>query len=115
MGSRWRKLCEFPAGCYTGDTDFLYADGGTFLSDRKKNHDLYRNRADVSWWTQYLPDAGLFTDDLCMGFYFRYLYLYAIVCAILATLPLFSVKKGNTILLKDLKPNVAVSAVTTEV
>lgn len=45
---------------------------------------------------------------------YRYLYLYAIACAILAALPLFFVKKGNTILLKDLKPNVAVSAVTTE-
>ena len=46
---------------------------------------------------------------------YRYLYLYAIACAILAALPLFFVQKGNTILLKDLKPNVAVSAVTTEV
>lgn len=45
---------------------------------------------------------------------YRYLYLYAIACAILAALPLFFVQKGNTILLKDLKPNVAVSAVTTE-
>lgn len=45
---------------------------------------------------------------------YRYLYLYAIACAILAALPLFFVKKENTILLKDLKPNVAVSAVTTE-
>ncbi|CCY59758.1 putative uncharacterized protein [Clostridium sp. CAG:632] len=45
---------------------------------------------------------------------YRYLYLYAIACAILAALPLFFVQKGNTILLKDLKPNVAVSAVTME-
>lgn len=45
---------------------------------------------------------------------YRYLYLYAIACAILAALPLFFVQKGNTILLKDLKTNVAVSAVTTE-
>lgn len=45
---------------------------------------------------------------------YRYLYLYAIACAILAALLLFFVQKGNTILLKDLKPNVAVSAVTTE-
>lgn len=45
---------------------------------------------------------------------YRYLYLYAIACAILAALPLFFVQKGNTILLKDLKPNVAVSAATTE-
>lgn len=45
---------------------------------------------------------------------YRYLYLYAIACAILAALPLFFVQKENTILLKDLKPNVAVSAVTTE-
>lgn len=45
---------------------------------------------------------------------YRYLYLYAIACAILAALPLFFVQKGNTILLKDLKPNVVVSAVTTE-
>ena len=33
---------------------------------------------------------------------YRYLYLYAIVCALLATLPLAMVQKGNTILLKDL-------------
>lgn len=31
-----------------------------------------------------------------------YLYLYAIVCALLAALPLVMVQKGNTILLKDL-------------
>ena len=34
---------------------------------------------------------------------YRYLYLYAVVCALLAALPLFLVKKGNTILLQDLK------------
>lgn len=34
---------------------------------------------------------------------YRYLYLYAIICAVLAALPLFLVKKGNTVLLKDLK------------
>ena len=33
---------------------------------------------------------------------YRYLYLYAIVCALLAALPLVMVQKGNTILLKDL-------------
>ena len=33
---------------------------------------------------------------------YRYLYLYAIVCALLAALPLAMVQKGNTILLKDL-------------
>lgn len=33
---------------------------------------------------------------------YRYLYLYAIVCALLATLPLAMVQKGNTILLKNL-------------
>lgn len=33
---------------------------------------------------------------------YRYLYLYAIICALLAALPLFLVKKGNTVLLKDL-------------
>lgn len=34
---------------------------------------------------------------------YRFLYLYAVVCALLAGLPLFLVKKGNTVLLKDLK------------
>ena len=34
---------------------------------------------------------------------YRYLYLYAIICDVLAALPLFLVKKGNTVLLKDLK------------
>lgn len=34
---------------------------------------------------------------------YRYLYLYAIVCALLAALPLTMVQKGNTILLKDLE------------
>lgn len=34
---------------------------------------------------------------------YRYLYLYAIVCALLAALPLAMVQKGNTILLKDLE------------
>lgn len=33
---------------------------------------------------------------------YRYLYLYAIVCALFAALPLAMVQKGNTILLKDL-------------
>ena len=33
---------------------------------------------------------------------YRYLYLYAIVCALLAALPLVMVQKGNSILLKDL-------------
>ena len=33
---------------------------------------------------------------------YRYLYLYAVICAILAGIPLFLVKKGNTVLLKDL-------------
>lgn len=33
---------------------------------------------------------------------YRYLYLYAIVCPLLAALPLAMVQKGNTILLKDL-------------
>lgn len=33
---------------------------------------------------------------------YRYLYLYEIVCALLAALPLVMVQKGNTILLKDL-------------
>lgn len=33
---------------------------------------------------------------------YRYLYLYAIVCALLVALPLAMVQKGNTILLKDL-------------
>lgn len=33
---------------------------------------------------------------------YRYLYLYAIVCTLLAALPLAMVQKGNTILLKDL-------------
>lgn len=33
---------------------------------------------------------------------YRYLYLYAIICALLAALPLVMVQKGNTILLKDL-------------
>ena len=33
---------------------------------------------------------------------YRYLYLYSIICALLAALPLFLVKKGNTVLLKDL-------------
>lgn len=33
---------------------------------------------------------------------YRYLYLYAIVCALLAALPLVMVQRGNTILLKDL-------------
>lgn len=36
---------------------------------------------------------------------YRYLYLYAIVCALLAALPLVMVQKGNTILLKDLEPD----------
>lgn len=36
---------------------------------------------------------------------YRYLYLYAIVCALLAALPLAMVQKGNTILLKDLEPD----------
>lgn len=34
---------------------------------------------------------------------YRYLYLYAIICALLAALPLVMVQKGNTILLKDLE------------
>lgn len=34
---------------------------------------------------------------------YRFLYLYAVVCALLAGLPLLLVKKGNTVLLKDLK------------
>ena len=34
---------------------------------------------------------------------YRYLYLYSITCAILAALPLIFVKKGNTVLLKDLE------------
>lgn len=33
---------------------------------------------------------------------YRYLYLYAIICILLAAIPLTFVKKGNTILLKDL-------------
>lgn len=33
---------------------------------------------------------------------YRYLYLYAIICILLAAIPLTWVKKGNTILLKDL-------------
>lgn len=33
---------------------------------------------------------------------YRYLYLYAVICALLAALPLSFVKKGNTVLLKDL-------------
>lgn len=34
---------------------------------------------------------------------YRYLYLYSVTCAILAALPLIFVKKGNTVLLKDLE------------
>lgn len=34
---------------------------------------------------------------------YRFLYLYAVVCALLAGFPLLLVKKGNTVLLKDLK------------
>lgn len=34
---------------------------------------------------------------------YRYLYLYAVTCAIFAALPLIFVKKGNTVLLKDLE------------
>ena len=44
--------------------------------------------------TPILPGAGMEFNG------YRYLYLYAIVCALLAM-----VQKGNTILLKDLEPD----------
>lgn len=56
-----------------------------------------------SWW--YFADMIItpILSGAVMEFIgYRYLYLYAIVCALLAALPLVMVQKGNTILLKDL-------------
>lgn len=47
---------------------------------------------------------------------YRYLYLYSVTCAILAALPLIFVKKGNTVLLKDLEiGDPGIAAVTSEI
>lgn len=59
-----------------------------------------------------MPDLVILTGDQLKGY--SPLFRLAGEKGLQLPVSLFFVKKGNTILLKDLKPNVAVSAVTTE-